>query len=169
MKIKNTLSAASLALVTSFALAGWYAPAFASPLEALSGNSHSQAGYQVAEDEHERERGDDHDKSRHQRDDEWYQGQRGHWDRDHDNWQWRGAEGDEWYMGQRGHWYDQGNNGWQFGSDGLVCNNGGRNCRRGGYVPGNGEGMVSRTNPNLFWHCNSEGHKCSWTRRPSSY
>lgn len=97
--------------------------------------------------------------------DQWYQGQRGHWYRENNNWQWRGAQGDQWYQGQRGHWYQE-PNGMRFGSAGLVCNNQGFNCRVGGYLPANGEGMVSRDHPGLFWHCDSEGHNCNWARRP---
>jgi hypothetical protein len=34
-----------------------------------------------------------------------------------------------------------------------------------GYIPPNGQGMISRRNPNLVWTCNSEGHHCHWARR----
>lgn len=97
---------------------------------------------------------------------DWYQGQEGKWHRGPDKkWEWRGSRGNEWYWGQRGHWYKE-NNGWQFGSDGLVCNANGRDCRYGRYLPANGEGMVSRSNPNLYWQCDSGGHNCHWARRP---
>jgi hypothetical protein len=96
-------------------------------------------GYQVAQNEqHERN-----------------QGQRGH---DGKN------PGDEWYQGQQGHW-SQEKNGWQFQSQGLVCNSQGRNCRQGGYIPPNGQGMVNRQNSNLYWACDSDGHNCHWAQR----
>jgi hypothetical protein len=25
--------------------------------------------------------------------------------------------------------------------------------------------MINRSNPNLYWACNSEGHHCHWARR----
>ena len=148
---------------TTIALAGWFALASAGAFNgsALAGDQAS-SGYRVAQNEehpgHEIQRG-------HDRDDEWYQGQRGHWTQDHNRWQWQGAQGDEWYQGQRGHWYSE-PNGWQFGSDGLVCNAQGRNCRKGGYIPPNGAGMVSRNHPNAYWACDSEGHHCHWARLP---
>jgi hypothetical protein len=146
---------------TTLALAGWFALAHVSMLEGAS-----LPRYQVAQNEryegHEKHARHHHSNTR---DDEWYQGQRGRWHRErNDNWQWRGAEGDEWYQGQRGHWYQE-RNGWQFGSDGMVCGAQGRNCRKGGYVPANGQGMVNAQNPNLYWACDSEGHHCHWARR----
>jgi hypothetical protein len=98
---------------------------------------------------------------------DWYQGQEGKWRRGpQGKWHWYPLhEGDSWYWGQRGHWYKE-HNGWQFGSDGLVCNNNGRDCRYGGYLPPNGEGMVNRQNPNLYWQCDSNGNHCHWARRP---
>jgi hypothetical protein len=97
---------------------------------------------------------------------DWYQGQEGKWHRGpQGKWDWRGNPGNEWYWGQRGHWYKE-NNGWQFGSDGMVCNANGRDCRRGRYLPANGEGMVNKKNSNLYWKCNSDGHNCDWARRP---
>ena len=97
---------------------------------------------------------------------DWYQGQEGQWHKDpRGHWYWHPRGGDEWYWGQRGHWYKE-PSGWQFGSNGLVCNNNGRDCRYGRYLPANGEGMVNRRNPNLYWHCDSSGHNCNWARRP---
>ena len=32
-------------------------------------------------------------------------------------------------------------------------------------VPENGEGMINRRNPNLYWACDSDGHHCHWARR----
>ena len=29
----------------------------------------------------------------------------------------------------------------------------------------NGEGMVNRRNPNLYWACDSDGHHCHWAPR----
>ena len=155
MKVK------ALLIGTTLALAGWFALAYASALK-----SPSLSGYQFAQNEqHER----DHGQLGHERKnpgDEWYQGQRGHWYQDRNKkWQWRGVQGDQWYQGQQGHWYQE-NNGWQFQSQGLVCNDQGLNCRLGGYIPPNGEGMVNRQNPNLYWACDSEGHNCHWARRP---
>ena len=165
MKVKTLLTAATLAL------AGWFA--FASTLQspALAGDQ-ALPGSQVAQNEqHEQE----HQEQQHKEQrghapkvlkDQWYQGQRGHWYHENDRWQWRGAPpGDQWYQGQRGHWYQE-SNGWQFGSEGLVCDNQCRNCRPGGYIPANGEGMVSRDDPNVCWSCDSEGHHCHWARRP---
>jgi hypothetical protein len=34
-----------------------------------------------------------------------------------------------------------------------------------GYLPSNGEGMINRRNPNLFWACDSDGHHCHWAPR----
>jgi hypothetical protein len=97
---------------------------------------------------------------------DWYQGQEGQWHRGpNGEWNWHGNRGNEWYWGQRGHWYKE-KNGWQFGSDGLVCNKYGRDCRRGRYLPPNGEGMVNKKNPNLYWKCDSNGNHCNWARRP---
>jgi hypothetical protein len=161
MKVKTILA------TTAFALAGWFAMASASPLRGpAQDGARALSGYQLAQDEHHEmghgpmipaEPRPDHD--------EWYQGQRGRWYRDHDHWRWHGAKGDDWYQGQRGHWYNE-PNGWQFGTDGLICNNQGRNCRPGGFLRPNGEGMVSRANPNMFWHCDADGHNCRWARRP---
>ena len=145
---------------TTLALGVWFALASASPLK-----SPSLPSYQVAQNEqHERHQGQP-SHERKDRDDEWYQGQRGRWYQENNRWQWRGAQGDQWYQGQRGHWYSE-PNGWQFGSAGLVCNAGGCNCRQGGYLPSNGEGMVNRSNANLYWACDSHGHNCHWARRP---
>jgi len=33
-------------------------------------------------------------------------------------------------------------------------------------VPANGEGMINRTNPNLYWACDGSGHNCHWAPRP---
>jgi len=145
-------------------LLGWVAMAFAPGNMALAGNM--QAGYQVMQNEnYSHPAGTAWDQGNiHYVD--WYQGQEGKWHRGpHDKWQWRGKGGDEWYWGQRGHWYKE-QNGWQFSSAGLVCNNNGRNCRYGGYLPPNGQGMVSRSNPNLYWQCDSNGNHCHWARRP---
>ena len=138
MKVKTLLTAATLAL------AGWFA--FASTLQspALAGDQ-ALPGSQVAQNEqHEQE----HQEQQHKE-------QRGHAPK---------VLKDQWYQVQRGHWYQE-SNGWQFGSEGLVCNNQCRNCRPGGYIPANGEGMVSRDNPNVCWSCDSEGHHCHWARR----
>jgi hypothetical protein len=34
-----------------------------------------------------------------------------------------------------------------------------------GYIPRNGEGMISRDNPNFYWACDGDGHHCHWARR----
>ena len=153
----------TIAMTATLALAGWIAIAWAKPLVGPTGSTvRGLAGYQLAEDEdHHEKRGDKN------RPWDWDQGERGHWNRDKDDnqWRWQGAGGDDWYQGQRGHWYRE-PNGWQFGTAGIICNNQGRNCRRGGYLPPNGEGMVSRENPRWFWHCDSEGHHCKWATRP---
>jgi hypothetical protein len=170
MKVKTLLGS------TTLALAGWLALASASPLKRPALSS-----YQLAQNEQypwdQSQRGHDWknqaDESyqarphhaRQNQEDESYQGQRGHWYQEHNGWQWRGVQGDEWYQGQRGHWYQE-PQGWQFGSDGLVCNPQGRNCQRGGYIPPNGEGMVSRNHQNVYWACDSDGHKCHWAPRP---
>jgi hypothetical protein len=73
--------------------------------------------------------------------------------------------GGGWYWGQPGHWQRE-HNDWQFRSEGLVCNNQGRDCRPGRNLPSNGEGMVSPNDPNFYWGCDSEGHHCRWVRRP---
>ncbi len=33
------------------------------------------------------------------------------------------------------------------------------------HVPSNGEGMINRRNPNLYWACDSDGHHCHWAHR----
>jgi hypothetical protein len=97
---------------------------------------------------------------------DWYQGQEGKWHKDRrGEWYWHPNGGDEWYWGQRGHWYRQ-PTGWKFGTNGLVCDNNGTDCRYGRYLPPNGEGMVNRKNPNLYWQCDSHGNHCNWARRP---
>lgn len=165
MNVKSASIAIILALA-GLTLAAWCAPAGADPVNGSAASYRSSMSYRVAQMEPNEQREEHHKwQEKHDRDDDWYQGQRGHWDRDHNRWQWHGAQGDEWWMGQRGHWYQE-QNGWAFGSDGLVCNDQGRNCRQGGYVPPNGEGMVNRSNPKFFWACDSEGHKCHWAHRP---
>ena len=124
---------------------------------------------------------------------DWYQGKRGHWRQDKGNgqWHWFGADNDhrdsdhrdsdhrdndeatargsnqpwDWYQGHRGRWQNE-RGGWHFRSQDLVCNNNGKNCRRGAELPSNGEGMVNVRNPKFFWHCDSDGHHCNWARRP---
>jgi hypothetical protein len=32
-------------------------------------------------------------------------------------------------------------------------------------LPPNGEGMINKRNPNLYWACNSDGNHCHWARR----
>ncbi|SRR5713226_1741343 len=32
-------------------------------------------------------------------------------------------------------------------------------------LPRNGEGMINRNSPNLYWACSSEGHHCHWAPR----
>ena len=153
-----------IGIAATFVLIGWVAVAVAAASPRVS-NSPGAAGtnltgYQLADNDKvaPRDKGEVWD---------WYQGQRGHWKKDKDNnqWRWRGVDNDQWYQGHPGHWYQE-NNGWQFATPDLICNNQGRNCRRGGYLPPNGEGMVSRENPRMFWHCDSEGHHCNWARRP---
>ena len=36
---------------------------------------------------------------------------------------------------------------------------------RRGYLPPNGEGMVSPRNPRFYWACDSDGHHCHWAPR----
>jgi len=114
---------------------------------------------------------------------EWYQGEKGHWRQDKHNgeWHWFGAKehGEhheheetaqengswEWYQGHKGHWQKE-HGGWSFHTPELVCNNAGKNCRSGGVIPPNGEGMVSAKNPKWFWHCDEDGHHCDWAKRP---
>jgi len=182
MKIKTSVIV--IALVVA---AGWFAVASAGTLK-----SPSLAVYQVAQndqgeyhqgqperDQNQRQQAQpEHNRNQRRQvqpahreknpGDEWYQGQRGHWYNENNRWEWRGTTGDDWYQGQRGHWYRE-SNGWQFGSAGMICNNRGCNCHVGGYIPANGEGMVSRNRPNLFWQCDSDGHNCHWARRPRCY
>ena len=33
------------------------------------------------------------------------------------------------------------------------------------HIPPNGQGMINRRNPNLYWSCDSDGHHCHWARR----
>ena len=74
-------------------------------------------------------------------------------------------ENDQWYQGQQGHWYKE-HNAWQFKSADVVCDAHGRHCSRGRYLPPNGEGRVNPQNPSLYWACNSKGHHCHWAPRP---
>jgi hypothetical protein len=32
-------------------------------------------------------------------------------------------------------------------------------------VPADGQGIINRRNPNLYWACDSDGHHCHWARR----
>jgi len=155
MKIKTVLATTTLALIGSVALAA-ASPLFGNPPY----NGWAAPGYRLAQNEQ-------HHHHHHERvlRDEWYQGQPGHWYQHGNQWRWRGADGDTWHMGQQGHWYQEAN-GYQFGTAGMVCNDNGRNCHEGGYLPPNGEGMVDRANPNLFWQCDSQGHHCHWQQRP---
>ena len=134
---------------TVLALVGWFAVAPAGTLK-----SSPLAGYQLAQNqENEHHHGYGHDWKDQ---DEWHH-KHSRYDREN--------PGDQWYQGQRGHWYNESKR-WQFRSSGLVCNAQGRNCRRGGYIPSNGEGMVNAQNSNLYWGCDSDGHHCNWKRRP---
>jgi hypothetical protein len=36
---------------------------------------------------------------------------------------------------------------------------------RGQYLPPDGQGMISRRNPNFYWACDGDGHHCHWARR----
>jgi hypothetical protein len=161
MKAKAILRGIGVILGGIFALVGWFALASASTINGSSAGYQSPAGVQVAQ----MEPAQPYPWPPKHGDYQWYQGQRGHWYKDHDRWVWRGVEGNQWYMGQRGHWYQE-KHGWQFGSDALVCNNQGRDCRWRGYLPPNGEGMVNRGDPSMFWACDSQGHHCHWARRP---
>src|SRR5579859_1990268 len=111
--------------IATFALIGWIAAASASP---AGGGGQNPTGYQLAQNDHE---GMSHKKAKVW---DWYQGQRGQWhkDKDDNQWRWRGADNDQWYQGHPGHWYLE-QNGWQFATPDIICNNAGRNCRRGGY------------------------------------
>jgi len=155
MRLKTILGATTLFLL------GWFALAPAQPFNGANGGP-PPPNYHHDSDNHHWQH---HDKNKSARAADWYQGTRGQWYRDDNQWRWRTANGDQWYQGQPGHWYRE-PHGWQFGSTGMICNNQGVNCRVGGYLPSNGEGMVSRTNPNMFWHCDSQGHNCGWAHRP---
>jgi len=74
-------------------------------------------------------------------------------------------ENDQWYQGQQGHWYKEKNT-WQFRSAGLVCDNQGRHCSKGRPLPPNGEGRVNPQDPRQYWACNRKGHHCHWAPRP---
>ena len=150
----------TLITVVVFTLMGWFALA---PISSAIGTE-SQAS-QIAQNESYSGAGPAWNRQNlHYVD--WYQGQEGQWRRGPEGkWHWYPHNGNEWYWGQRGHWYKE-HNGWQFGSDGLVCNNNGRDCRLGRYLPPNGQGMVNRKNPNLYWRCDSNGNHCNWARRP---
>lgn len=156
------MKAKTMMTVGMLALAGWLAAAVTLPSCARAAD---QTGYQVAQNDQHPMHQEHHGRAPKVLADQWYQGQRGHWYKEHDRWQWHGAQGDQWYQGQPGHWYQE-SNGWQFGSAGLVCNDQDFDCRVGGYLPPNGEGMVSRSNPSMFWQCDSHGHNCHWARRP---
>jgi hypothetical protein len=59
-----------------------------------------------------------HEMSAHDEENEWYQGQQGHWHREGNSWQWKSTHGDQWFQGRQGHWYRE-KNGWQwYGNDG---------------------------------------------------
>ena len=32
-------------------------------------------------------------------------------------------------------------------------------------IPADGQGIINRRNPNLYWACDSDGHHCHWARR----
>jgi hypothetical protein len=128
------MKTSSLLAAIPLILTGWLAFALTSVANAATPSS-----FQVAQNEEHEEH---------------HQGQ--HYGHDRD---------DEWYWGQRGHWYHE-KHGWQFRSGGLVCNNYGTDCRPGRNIPANGEGMVNSKNPNFYFGCDSEGHHCTWKRRP---
>jgi hypothetical protein len=109
MKIKFLLAG------TTLALTGWFALASASALKgpSLTGQSVAQ-NEQVAENDQIAQ--NDHGQDRKDRNNEFYQGQRGQWDQKSSGWQWHGAQGDEWYQGRRGHWYME-HNRWQWRGD----------------------------------------------------
>jgi hypothetical protein len=131
----------SLLAAIPLILTGWFAFAPTSFANAVTVSS-----FQLAQDEeHEEQEHEGHGHGHHY----------GH-DRD---------ANDEWYWGQRGHWHHE-NNGWQFRSGGVVCNNFGTDCRPGRNIPANGEGMVSPNNPALYFGCDSHGHHCTWKHRP---
>src|SRR5579864_6572352 len=111
-------------------MAGWFALASGSTFQSSAyAGDQSIAGSAFAQNDQQQDHRAERDRGH-----QWYQGQQGRWQRNHGRWEWRGAQGDQWFMGEPGHWYDEGN-GWQFGSQGTVCNNQGRDCRQGCNVP----------------------------------
>lgn len=151
-------------ITAAAALTFWCALASANPIQdSVSQQNPPFTVTQLAQNEHEEhERAEAHQT----KPEDWYQGQRGNWFREGNQWHWQGTgQGDEWYQGQRGHWYQE-RKGWQFHSDYLVCNNQCRNCRQGGYLPPNGEGKVDSANPGVCWSCDAKGHHCHWAKRP---
>ena len=174
-----------IVVIAALVVIGWLGVVAASPRSAIVPlTATNLKGYQLADNDDAEHRNrddvehrDKDDAMHHDKDDamhrdkdeawDWYQGQRGHWNQDKDDkkWRWQGADNDQWYQGHPGHWYQE-KEGWRFATPDLICNNAGRNCRRGGYLATNGEGMVSRRNPKWFWHCDSEGHHCNWAKRP---
>ena len=47
---------------------------------------------------------------------QYYQGQRGRWIQNGNQWQWSGGGSNQWYQGRQGHWFQE-PNGWQFHGD----------------------------------------------------
>ncbi len=75
-----------------------------------------------------------------------------HWDRDHDDHH-RDAHYHEWRW-EREHDHYRAypyNQGYAYGARQIL--------------PANGEGMIDRRNPNLYWACDGDGHNCHWARR----
>ncbi len=65
-----------------------------------------------------------------------------------------------WWHRDHDHDQDDRSYGWSHNRDrGYYNPNAGRN------IPENGEGMISRRNPNYYWACDSHGHHCHWARR----
>jgi len=55
------------------------------------------------------------------------------------------------------HYY---NNGYGYRGNGYYNNSLGHQN-----LPANGEGMINKRNPNLFWACDSDGNHCHWQPR----
>jgi hypothetical protein len=117
-------------------------------------------------------------------DNDWYQGRRGHWAQENNQWRFRDADGDvyrqqgdrwewshpnaaaadpdQWYQGRRGHWIQE-NNAWRFrDADGDEYRNEGG---RWGWSQSQAHPNVEQAGPETWY----QGHRGRWVKYPSGW
>ena|ERR1700677_2147117 len=92
-----------------------------------------------------------------------------HHDRNVQHWRWdhRNDRDHNRFDGNRNHPYanrpyaygNPYNNGYGYRGNGYYNSLGHQN------LPPNGEGMINKRNPNLFWACDADGNHCHWQPR----